>query len=146
MLGGFDHMEVEVKDREQVEVREKVEARETDEEDKTGKQQTLKHVMTFGWTCFYADMSCDSLSHNVMCAQGWKCRERVSCEVSLSARPVGYSGSLSTVTKPAVTKKQGNKIKWAHFQLHSDAYHHEELEDEGQYSHPVCWSTRALEQ
>ena len=39
-------MEVEVQDREQVEVREKVEAREPEEEDKTMKQQTLKHVMT----------------------------------------------------------------------------------------------------
>ena len=34
-------MEVEEKDREQVEVRENVEARETEEEDKTRKQQTL---------------------------------------------------------------------------------------------------------
>ena len=39
-------MKVEVQDREQEEVREKVEARETEEEDKTRKQQTLKHVMT----------------------------------------------------------------------------------------------------
>ena len=45
-LGGFDHTEVEIQDREQVEVREKVEARETEEEDKTRKQQTLKHLMT----------------------------------------------------------------------------------------------------
>ena len=49
---GLGHMEVEVQDREQVEMREKVEARETEEEDKTRKQQTLKHVMTCGWTCF----------------------------------------------------------------------------------------------
>ena len=41
-----DHMEVEVQDREQVEVGKKVEARETEEEDKTKKQQTLRHVMT----------------------------------------------------------------------------------------------------
>ena len=44
MLGVLDRMEVEVHDREQVEVREKVEARETEEEDKTRKQQTLRHV------------------------------------------------------------------------------------------------------
>ena len=35
MLGVLDIMEVEVQDREQVEVGEKVEARETEEEDKT---------------------------------------------------------------------------------------------------------------
>ena len=46
MLGVLDIMEVEVQDREQVDVREKVDARETEEEDKTKKQQTLKHVMT----------------------------------------------------------------------------------------------------
>ena len=47
VLGGLDHMKVEVQDREQIEVNEKVEARETEEEeDKTRKQQTLKHVMT----------------------------------------------------------------------------------------------------
>ena len=45
VLLGYDHMEVEVQDRE-VEVREKVEARETEEEEKTRKPQTLKHVMT----------------------------------------------------------------------------------------------------
>ena len=48
VLGALDNMEVEVLDREQVEVREKVEARETEEEDKTRKQQTLRHVMTCG--------------------------------------------------------------------------------------------------
>ena len=44
MLGVLDIMKVEVQDREQAEVREKVEARETEEEDKTWKQQTLRHV------------------------------------------------------------------------------------------------------
>ena len=46
LLGGLDHMFVEVQDREQVEVRDKVEARETEEEEATRKQQTLKHVIT----------------------------------------------------------------------------------------------------
>ena len=49
MLGVLDPMEVELQDREQVEVKEKVDARETrdkEEEDKTRKQQTLKLVMT----------------------------------------------------------------------------------------------------
>ena len=48
MLGVLDIMEVEVQDRARVEVREKVEARETEDEDKTRKQQTLRHVMTCG--------------------------------------------------------------------------------------------------
>ena len=52
VLGVLDIMEVEVQDREQVEVREKVEARDTEEEDKTRKQQTLRHVKTCGRTCF----------------------------------------------------------------------------------------------
>ena len=47
MLGVLDIMGVEAQNREQVEVRENVEARET-EEDKTKKQQTLRHVMTCG--------------------------------------------------------------------------------------------------
>ena len=46
VLDVLDHMEVEVQDIEQVKVREKVEARETEEEDKTRKQQTLRHVMS----------------------------------------------------------------------------------------------------
>ena len=45
MLGVLDTMGVEVQ---QVEVRENAEARETKEEDKTTKQQTLRHVMTCG--------------------------------------------------------------------------------------------------
>ena len=70
MLGVLDLMEVEVQDRQQVEMRENVEARETEEEDKTRKQQTLRLVMTMWMNMFYADTSCDTLSHNVMCAQG----------------------------------------------------------------------------
>ena len=45
MLGVLDIMGVEVQ---QIEVRENVEARETEKEDKTRKQQTLRHVMTCG--------------------------------------------------------------------------------------------------
>ena len=52
MLGILDIVGVEVRNRKQVEVRENVEARETEEEDKTRKQQTIRHVMTCGWTCF----------------------------------------------------------------------------------------------
>ena len=48
MLGVPDIMEVEVQDREQVEEGEKAEAREKEEEDKTRKQQTLRHVLTCG--------------------------------------------------------------------------------------------------
>ena len=53
MLGVLDITEVEVQDREQVEEGEKVETREIEEEDKTRKQQTLRHVMNM----FYADTS-----------------------------------------------------------------------------------------
>ena len=48
MLGVLGIMEVEVQDTEHVEEGEKVEARETEEEDKTRKQQALRHVMTCG--------------------------------------------------------------------------------------------------
>ena len=41
MLGGLDHTEVEIQDREQIEVREKIEAREPAEEEKTKKQQKM---------------------------------------------------------------------------------------------------------
>ena len=95
MLSGLDHMKVEVQDCEQVEVREKVEARET-EEDKTRKQQTLKQVMTCAWTSVYADTPCDTLSHNVVCSQGLKCPEKLSCEVYLSTEtsPIRCSWAL----------------------------------------------------
>ena len=62
-------MEVEVQDREHVEVRDKVEAQVTEEEDKT----KTKSAQTCDDTCmnmFYADTSCGTMSHNVMCAQG----------------------------------------------------------------------------
>ena len=64
-------MEVEVQDREQVEVREKGEARETEEEDKTRKP-TNAQTRDDMWNehVFMQDTSCDTLSHNVMCAQG----------------------------------------------------------------------------
>ena len=57
VLGVLDNTGVEVQDREQVEMRGNAEARETEEEDKT-------------MNMFCADTSCDTLSHNVMCAQG----------------------------------------------------------------------------
>ena len=90
------------------------------------------------------DTCCDTLSHNVMCAQGWKCREIILCEMFLSTLPSVTVDRYRLYTKPTVTKKRAKKM-WAHFQLHSDAYHHEELGDDSQYSHPLCWSTRALD-
>ena len=73
--------------------------------------------------------------------------ENTRCEGVLSTSPVGYSRSLSTVHETNCNRKgeiwAKSTIMWAHFQLHSDAYHHEELEVEGQYCHPVCWSIRA---
>ena len=95
---------------------------------------------------FCADTSWDTLSHNVVCAQGWKCSRKSRVRVFCPHLPSVTVDRYQLYTKPTV-KEIWTKIKklWAHFQLRSDAYHHEELGDEGQYSHPVCWSTRALE-
>ena len=61
-----------------------MEAREGEEEDKTGTDnERSKHVMTCARVSL-SDTRCDTLSHNVMCAQGQMCREKVSCEVYLS--------------------------------------------------------------
>ena len=77
-------MEVDAQDREQVDSGERVMAREREEEDKTRKQPTLKNVTSW-MTCRWSECArCDALSHNVMYAQGQKCRENVSCEVYLS--------------------------------------------------------------
>ena len=62
-------MEVEVQDREQVEVGEKVEARETEEKDKNKRTTNAQTCDDMWMNMFYADTSCDTLSHNVMCAQ-----------------------------------------------------------------------------
>ena len=69
----------------------------------TTKDQTCDDMWM---NMFYANTSCDTLSHNVMCAQGWKCREKVTCEVYLSALSVGYSGSLLTVNETNCNKKE----------------------------------------
>ena len=53
----------------------------------------------------------DTLSHNVVCAQGESVREKLSCEVYLSTHPVGYSGSLSTVNETNCNKKELWSIK-----------------------------------
>ena len=70
MLGVLDIMGVEVQNREQVEVKENVETRETEEEDKTKKTTNAQTCDDMWMHMFYADTSCDTLSHNVMCAQG----------------------------------------------------------------------------
>ena len=106
MLGVLDIVGVEVRNREQVEVRENVEARETEEEDKTRETTNAQTRADMRIDMFYADTPRDTLSHNVMCAQGSKCREKVSCEVFLSTQPVGYSGSLSTVNETNCNKKR----------------------------------------
>ena len=92
-------------------MREKVEVREGEEEDKARKQQTLKHVMTCACVSFLSDTRCDTLSHNVMCAQNQKCREKLSCEVFLSTPPVGYSGSLTTGNETNCNKKNSDQSK-----------------------------------
>ena len=63
MFGILDIVGVEVRNREQVEVRENVEARER----KKTKQRNNKRSDMW-MNMFYADMSCDTLRHNVMCA------------------------------------------------------------------------------
>ena len=88
ILGGFDIVEVDVQDREQVDSEKKVEARERERgrRQHENRQRTLKHVtswMTYRWSeC----ARCDTLSHNVMCAQGQSVREKVLCEVYLSTK------------------------------------------------------------
>ena len=87
-----------------------------------------------------------------MCAR-MKCvnvRENALCEgVLFTHTPVGYSGSLSTVNETNCNKKKRDSSK-KKCELTSNSIrmrnNHEELGDEGQYCHPVCWSTRALEQ
>ena len=70
MLGVLDIIAVEVQNRDQVEERENVEARETEEED-TNKETTNAQTCDDMWmNMFHADTSCDTLSRNVMCAQG----------------------------------------------------------------------------
>ena len=100
------------------------------------------------WTSFscrhalrHLEPQCD------VCTQDVKCHEKNSARVRCICPhlPVGYCGSPSTINETNCNKKReiwASNIKnmWAHFQLHSDAYQHEELGDEGQYSHPVCWT------
>ena len=75
------------------------------------------------------------LSHNVMCAEGWQCRERLVWGCSVHTPPSVTVDRFQLWTKPTVTKERDlSKIfLWTHFQLHSDAYHHEELWDENQF-------------
>ena len=70
MLGVLDLMEVEVQDREQVEVRENVEARETEEGDKNKETTNAQTCDDMWMNMFCADASCDTLSYYAMCAQG----------------------------------------------------------------------------
>ena len=67
-------MEVDVQDREQVDSGEKVEAREREREEgrrqNENKQLTFKHVTSW-MACGWSECArCDTLSHNVVCAQG----------------------------------------------------------------------------
>ena len=104
------------------------------------RQCTIRHVMTCGWAVF-------SQRHVLQHLLSYKCARKYACEGVLFTPAVGYSGSLSTVDETNCDKKEirAKKKLWAHFQLHSDACHHEELEVEGQHCHPVCWSIRALD-
>ena len=81
----------------------------------------------------------------VKCAQMYEklrgvrmfCPHTLSCKVD----------HFQLQTKPTVTKKRDSSKKklCSHFQFYSDTNLHEEPGDEGQYCHPICWSTRAME-
>ena len=58
---------------------------------KKTKQEQTTNAQTCDDMCMM-DARCDTLSHNVMCAQRQSVREKVSCEVYLSTTPVGYNG------------------------------------------------------
>ena len=80
ILGGFDIVEVDVQDREQEDSGEQAEVRERErEKTKQGNnQRKLKHVTSW-MACEWSECArCDTLSHNVMCAQGQSV-EKKSC-------------------------------------------------------------------
>ena len=111
ILGGSDGMEVDKQDREQVDnERESRGARGRGRRQIKNRQRTLKHVMTCAWVIL-SDTRCDTLSHNVTCAQSQSVREKVSCEVYLSTHSVGYSGSLLTVNETNCNKKRFELLK-----------------------------------
>ena len=91
MLGVLDIMGVEVQDREQVDSER--ESRGTREGGRRQNKET-----TNARTCDdMSDTSCDTLSHNVMCAQSQICREKLSCEVYLSTHAKETDESASDV-------------------------------------------------
>ena len=59
---------IEVHDRE-VELKEKIEARETEEEDQNKETTNAQTCDDMWMNMFHADTSCDTLNHNVKCAQ-----------------------------------------------------------------------------
>ena len=98
-------MRVEVQNREQVEEGENVEARETEEEDKTRKQQTLRHVdenVLCRHVVRHLEPQCDVCTRMKVRI----CARKTRCEGVLSTHPVGYSGSLSTVNETNCNKKE----------------------------------------
>ena len=63
---------------------------------------------------FHADTSCDTLSHNVMCAQGWTCayvRENRAVRVFWPQTP-SVSGSLSAANETNCNKKRSEQKKF----------------------------------
>ena len=104
-------MEIDEQDREQVD-------NERESRDARGRGRRQSKETTNAQTCddmyvsvLLTDTRCDTLSHNVMCAQGQICRENLSCEVYLSTPFVGYSGSLSTVNETSCDKKRFEQLK-----------------------------------
>ena len=115
-LGGFDHMEDDEQDREQVDSeREKVEAREGEEEDntKTSNERSNMWWHVHKWFCQahavtpWATMSC---VHKVKDVE-----KKISCEVYLSTHTVGYSGSLSAVNETNCNKKKSHQYIFKSF-------------------------------
>ena len=103
--------------------------------------------MTCGWTCFSWDTRCDILRHvNKVemvrkCARNyaeWGCSVHTLCRVKWI---IFICKRNQLQQKERFVKKNGvltsNSIR--------DTNLHEELGDEGQYCHPICWSTRAME-
>ena len=69
---------------------------------------------------FLPDTRCDTLSHNVMCAQGKTCREKVSCEVYLSTDDEELRSTSSYATASSWKQATASTLhpeKWTNSKL-----------------------------
>ena len=113
ILGGFDIVEVDVQDREQVDSVEKVQARDRErKKTKQGNnQRTLKHVTSW-MACGWSECArCDTLSQDVSVIKvkyiEKKSRVRCICLHTPSVTVDRYR----LETKPTVTKKKFEQLK-----------------------------------